>query len=234
MPHLFPVAVMLSDFQTLTDSLVRDEEGKISTPQRDQAIALAVVRYGKDRPRELVEDATGDGTQYLALPAQWEAGISGLRAIEYPIGAIPPTYIQPGCWGIYNLPGGVQKIAMQQGIAFGADARLTYTVSHTVTDVVDTVPVTNREAVACWAAALLCDQLAALYSGTSDPTIQADSVQHQSKAAEFAKRGNSLRTRYYNELGIDPKRNAAAGAVVNLDLPNSLGQDRLTHPARLR
>lgn len=225
---------MLSDFQTLTASLVRDEEGKISVDERDQAIALAVVRYGKDRPREEVEDVTGDGTQYLDLPTLWEAGVSGLRAIEYPIGNIPPSYIEAGAWGIYNMPGSVQRIVLQQAVGNGADARLTFTVSHIVSAVADTVPLADREAVACWAAALLCDQLSSLYSGTSDPTIQADSVQHQSKAAEFAKRANSMRARYYGELGIDPKRNVAAGAVVNLTLPNSQGEDRLTHPARFR
>jgi hypothetical protein len=43
-----------------------------------------------------------------------------------------------------------------------------------------------------------------------------------------------LRKRYFDDLGIDPKRNVAAGAVVNLNMASSVGRDRITHPRRYR
>ncbi|MEW8660777.1 MAG: hypothetical protein AB2603_20895, partial [Candidatus Thiodiazotropha endolucinida] len=92
----------------------------------------------------------------------------------------------------------------------------------------------DREAVASYAAALCCEQLVSEYSGDSDSTIQADSVDHGDKARKFGRRADKLRKRYYNELGIEPKRNQAAGVVVDLDGRDSRGRDRLTHPGRFR
>lgn len=219
---------MLSDYQTLTAALVRDDAGDISVAERDAAIALAVSRYSKDRPVEKVEDLTSAGGQYLDLPVAWETGFSGMRALEYPIGDIPPTLLDIGAWGLYNAPSG-PSIMIRESLVAGEQVRSVYTIQHVVSAVADTIPVVDREPVASYAAAILCDQLATLYSGDSDSTIQADSVDHNSKAREFATRAKTLRKRYYDELGIDPKRNVAAGVVVDMDLADSQGNDRLLH-----
>lgn len=224
---------MLIDYQTLVDKLVRDDAGKLTPTDRDQAIGVAVARYGKDRPRVKVDDVAAAGGNTLPLPASWEAGFSTLASLEYPLGEVPPAYLETGCWGMYNAPAGPQ-VMVRDSIAAGVLVRATYTIAHVVTTVVDTIPATDREPVASYAAAVLLDQLASLYSGDSDSTIQADSVNHQSKAGEFASRARTLRKRYYDDLGIDTKRNGAVGVVVNLDLANSLGRDRLTHPRRFR
>ncbi|HHJ80938.1 MAG TPA: hypothetical protein ENJ65_04820 [Candidatus Tenderia electrophaga] len=224
---------MLVDYQILVDSLVRDDASAINVTERDIAIGLAVSRYSKDRPQTKVEDLTAPGGQTLALPAAWESGFSGLQSLEYPVGNVPPSMISPGAWGIYNAPG-TQQIMVQASLPASATVRASFTVQHVLDDVTDTIDIVDREPVASYAAAILCDQLASLYSGDSDSTIQADSVDHQSKAREFSSRAKTLRKRYYDELGIDPKRNVAAGVVVDLDLSNSLGNDRLLHPGRRR
>lgn len=224
---------MLSDYQTLVTDLTRDDAGKVSVAQRDAAIALAVERYSQDRPQDRVEDLVGVGTTLLALPAGWQAGFSSLKSLEHPVGRTPPAYIDQEAWSLYATPTG-QQIMVLHAIAAGAAVRATYTVKHVLDALSDTIPLSHREAAAAWASALLCDQLAALYSGDTDSTIQADSVDHRSKAGEFASRARGLRKRYLDELGIDPKRNAAAGTVVNLDRTDSVGRDRLTHPRRYR
>ncbi len=61
----------LVDYQTLTDSLVRDDAGKLTPADRDLAIAAAVIRYSKDRPRTKVVDITAPGGHYLPLPTGW-------------------------------------------------------------------------------------------------------------------------------------------------------------------
>jgi hypothetical protein len=221
------------DYQSLIVSLVRDEEEKITPDERDRALQLAVERYSKDRPREVVEDLAGQDSKQLPLPTAWENGFSSLINIEYPIGNWPPTYIEPGYYGMYNAPG-AQVIMVSASIPSTDSVRCTHTIRHQVTDTVDSTPASDNEAIASYAAALLCDQLASQYSGDTDTTIQADSVEHSSKARDFATRANSLRKRYYDHLGIDPKRTQAAGVVVDLDMPNSLGNDRLTHPNRWR
>ena len=225
---------MLSDYETLVTAAVRDDAAKLTTDEIDSAIAQALVRYSKDRPRDKAEDVVSPGGNLLPLPAAWEVDFSQLNSLEYPIGTVPPQIIQAGGWGMYLSPSGWQ-IQVMAAIQAAASVRATYTISHVLSGVADTIPVGDRESVSSYAAAMLCDQLASLYSNDQDTTIKADSVQHVvSKAGEFAKRAIVLRKRYFDDLGIDPKRNVAAGAVVNLDLASSIGRDRLTHPRRYR
>lgn len=223
----------LADHESLVDNLVRDGGGTIAAADRDEAIARAADRYSTDRPRVKVEDVVAAGGNYLDLPASWEVDFSRILEIETPPDQIPPELVEQDSWSIYSTPAG-DKILLQDGLTAGANVRLRYTIAHQVDIAADTVPSRDREAVACWAAALLLDQLASKYSGDIESTIQADSVDHQSKGRDYAARANALRKRYFDALGIDPKRTVAAGAIVDLDRTDSLGGDRLTHPRRRR
>ncbi len=223
----------LADYEALTDALVRDDTGKITAANRTEAIARAVARYSADRPRPKVEDVVAAGGNLLALPAGWQADFSALRSIEYPIGSVPPQLLEQDSYALYQTPS-VEQIMLLNAINAGQSVRLNYTIRHVVDGSTDTIRVDDREVVCLWSSALLLEQLAALFSGESDPTIQADSVNHNSKAAEYAIRAKSLRARYFESLGIDPKRNVAAGVVVDLDQPDSQGRDRLLHPRRFR
>lgn len=220
----------LADFQPLVESLVRDDNGKISATDRDNAIARAVERYSRDKPRDKVEDIDGLGTQLLAVPAGWVDNFSTLKLLEYPLGNVPPTLIGQDDISIYRTPSGVQ-IQLRVSVAAGTDnVRATYTVKHQLDGANDTIPADHREPVACLAASSLCEQLAALYSGQTDTTIQADTVDYKNKSAMFAARARALRKRYTDELGIGEARNVAAGVVVALADRDSRGQARLTHP----
>lgn len=218
----------LSDIQSIVDDLLRDDAGRITPTQRDIAIATAVTRYSKDRPRKKVEDIVAPGGNLLPLPSAWEADFSQVKSLEYPIGNVPPAIISAQDYELYTSPSAV-LIMVRDSLGINENVRATFTITHEVSVAADTVPLGDREAVCCLAAASLCDQLAGLYSGDYDSTIQADSVNHQSKAAEFASRARALRKRYLDELGIDAKKNVAAGAVVDLNLSNSQGGVRLTH-----
>lgn len=223
----------LYDYQTLVDELVRDDAGRIAAPERDRAIGLAVGRYGKDRPRVVVEDVSADGTNILPLPASWVADKTYLASLEYPVGEYPVSIIDQELLGVVRTPAG-QEIRLVGAIANGDTVRATIHLPHTLNTGADTLPESDREAVASYAAALLLDQLASLYAANQDSTIQADSVDHRSQSAEYAARARALRARYFDALGIDPKRQVAASATVNLNLADSQGRDRLTHPARRR
>lgn len=222
---------MLTDYQTKVTDLLRDQDSRITTTQRDAVIADAVREYSRRKPRLLVQDVTGDGTRLLPLPAAWVADHSLLSDIEYPIGDLPPTLLES--FSFYRSPTAT-KILLADAVASGQNARLSFTAPHQVDGDEDTVPAADREAVCNYAAAILCEHLAAVYSGSGDATIQADSVDHRSKASEFRQQASTLRRRFYEQLGVDPKKNNAAGVVVNLDLPDSQGQDRLTHSNRYR
>lgn len=224
----------LADFQTLVDGMVR-ETAELTDADRDMAISLAIERYSKDRPRTAVEDLTAPGGLRLPLPGAWEQDFSDLRSLEHPIGNDPLDLL--GDWELYQTPSGFEiRLDGCSGGSIEADAsvRATFTIKHVLNASTDTVPVGDREAVAAWAAAGLCDQLANRFSGDSDSVIQADSVEHGSKAGEFARRAAALRRRYFNELGIEPKRSEPAGAVVDLNSRPSHPGGRLLKERRRR
>lgn len=224
---------MLADYTTLVTAAVRDDASKLASGEISGAIAQAVARYSKDRPRQKVQDVAAAGGNLLPLPAAWETDFSQLNSLEYPIGNVPPDIIRAGGWAMYATPTALQ-IQVVDALPASAAVRATYTIAHVLSTAADTLPVVDRESVSSYAAAILLDQLASLYSNDQDSTINADSVQHGSKAGEFARRAKVLRQRYFDDLGIDTKRNVAAGAVVNLDMASSVGRDRLTHPRRYR
>lgn len=222
---------MLADYEQLVADLVRDDAAKLTLAEKDRAIGAAVQRYSEDRPRELAEDLTPSDANTLPLPAAWVADFSTLRSLEYPIGNVPPTLVDPERAAFYRAPAGLVIKLLDAVAVAAANVRATYTIKHLVDAASDTVPLQHRQAVAAWAGAILCDQLAAFYSSGQDSTIQADSVQQQPKAQEYSKRGRDLRKFYTDELGIDDKRSAPAGTVVQLKQPDSWGGPRLTHPA---
>lgn len=221
---------MLADYRTLVTDLVRDDASKITQAQQDEAIDMAVKRYSKDRPQEKAEDITPDSANLLPLPAAWETDFSEIRSLEHPIGDVPPTLIEQGRYGFYRSPSAL-KIQIVDAVTVAVNnVRALYTIKHVVSAVADTIPVQDREPVACWAAALLCDALAAFYAGGTDASIQADSVQQEPKARQYSDRAKGLRRRYHDELGIEDKRAAPAGVVVDLKHADSWGGDRLLHP----
>lgn len=222
---------MLSDYETLVTDLIRDDAGRIVTAEKDRAIQLAVQRYSKDRERIKVEDVATTAANKLPLPPAWETDLSEIRSLECPIGSVPPEVIATDRYGFYRDTSALY-VQLLDALNVGTLVRVTYTIAHVVSAVADTIPVKDREPVACWAAATLCDELAAFYSGGTDSTIQADSVQSRSKAQEYSTRAAALRKRYFNELGLEDKRAAPAGTVVTLRSEDSRGQARLTHPLR--
>ncbi|MCU7934117.1 MAG: hypothetical protein KZQ99_04460 [Candidatus Thiodiazotropha sp. (ex Dulcina madagascariensis)] len=222
---------MKLDYQKLVERLIRDDEDKLTSGDIDTAIDMAVTRYSKDRPAIAVRDEVAPGGQRLNLPTDWVAGFSDIQAIEYPIGNIPVSELET--WQLYQAPAG-EEVLLPESIETNQTIRFRFTVFHRLDSTVDTVPLGDREAVASYAAALCCDQLATFYSGDSDSTIQADSVDHGNKSRQFSRRADKLRRRYYNELGIGAKRNHAVGVIVDHDGRDSRGRDRLTHPGRFR
>lgn len=221
----------LADHQDLVDKLVRDDTGKIATGDRDVAIGLAVERYSKDRPRILVEDLTSAGGNTLDLPEAWQDGFSVVRSLEYPVGQFPPVFIERHT--LYQNPDAI-VILIDTSLAASAIVRANFTARHQLDDEADTIPESDREPLASYGAAILLDQLAALYSGDSNSSISADVVDHQNKGELYASRARNLRRIYFDHLGIDPKRAVPAGTVVSFEGEASDRRGRLTHPLRQR
>lgn len=188
---------MLADYRTQLAAFVRDEVARLTADDVDRAIALAVVRYGKDRPRQIPADVVCPGGDGLPFPVAWDAE-SVLISAETPIGDNPPSLV--GC-SVYATPAGPQ-LRLVEGQAAGTAVRLTFTVPHTVSASADSIPLIHREPVAAYGAALLLEELSAAAINDADATLNADTTDRRSKAAEYAARSRSLMTRYNQALGI--------------------------------
>lgn len=224
---------MLVDRIPLVKRLVRDDEDKVTANDIESALTTALKRYSKDRPDANVIDQVGSDSKVLALPSSWQPEFSVVQSLEYPIGEVPASIVDTNEYWIYESPTG-QEIHLSFSIASTESVRISHTIRRELSHTVDTIRDDDEEAVACYAASILCEQLAAEYSGDSDSSIGIDNVDHGNKAREFALRAKTLRKRYMDEMGVEDKRSMAAGAVVDIDQQNSLGRDRLTHPNRYR
>lgn len=191
----------LSDIQTLVQDIARDVAGKVTSEQRDRAIALAVLQLGHDKPRQLVEDLTGTGSQVLAMPAGWADGDSAVAWIEYPADQLPPSELAAADYAVRRDAVG-PRLIFAFAVGGGDTVRVAYSAPHQLDDTTDTIPARQREAVACYAAAWMCDQLAAEYSANTEPTIGADSVDQTAPARSYAARAKTYRARYYELLAI--------------------------------
>lgn len=223
---------MLAEFRDLVEDLVRDAAQWVTPVQRERAIGLALSRYSLDRPRSLLADVLSPAGQALPVPPGWVEGESRLQSVEVPVGEIPPCMVPSSGWQIYRGPLG-EEIRLDRSLLAGEPVRITFTAPHVVSDTESSVPAAHREAVACYAASLLAEQIATVHAGTSEPTIAADSVDHAHPAREWAKRARDYRNRYFAHLGIEisaqgveKPRNDAAGVVVEFDLPTSHGYGR--------
>lgn len=217
----------LGDHQGTVSRKARAPEDIVSPADRDAAIQAAVLRYSQDRPLQTVTDVTAAGGTMLPLPAGWSAGESRLLQVETPVGAEPMSLLEAGAFEVRPTPSG-DEIRLAIGLPAGAVARLTWAGPHTVSATLDTVPARDREALGYWAAAILCDQVAAHHAENREPTIQADRVDYTSPAKEWARRAEACRKLYFQLMGIDtgPTNTGAvkpkpASGTANLDVPDS-------------
>ena len=181
---------------------------------RDRAIEQAVVQYSEDAPRVLVADVAGVNTQTIAVPVGWVAGRSRLVQVEHPIGTLPVSTLAAAT----GYDGTAWQVVFEQAPA-NALVRIHYTAPHELSDSECTIPAQHENAVASWAAAELCRQLATQRGHDRDATIGAAATQGQSASGDLARRAREWVAVYRTTLGLpDPDKDPgarAAGAVVS-------------------
>ena len=225
------------DFITAIGNLVGGEL-PLGEPEKIFAINKAVKRYSGDRPHEVVEDenGTGDFDYAITLLASWTNGFSSIKKVEYPVDddVELASVLDDDAWTIYKKPSGPCLRFLEDKPSETEAMRITYTALHVCDDEQCTIPVGDEEAVQMLAAANFCDMLATYYAQTQDSTIQADSVDHKSKAAEYAARARAYRKEYFDQMGIVPGSVAPASVTRDQDAPASHRLDQLTHPRKFR
>lgn len=226
----------ITTFELLFDARVRDSADRFDQPKKHSAIDQAVKRYAAARPRERAADYAGDGAAFdFDLPTDWVIEFSVIRNIEYPQGERQPVFLQREDWMFYHTTT-VEKIRLMSITPpSGKTMRVLYTAPHVVDVSQSTVSSQDEEAVADLAASIGMRDLAATYANTTDPLVQADSVDYRSKSSEWLKLADSLEKRYRQHLGLDKDAPVqAASGFVDVDQASSHGRDKLTHPNRRR
>jgi hypothetical protein len=200
----------LADYQQLVESMVRDQSDAITPADRDRAIELARLRYSQDAERTLTEDVTWLAAGFVGpLPTGWVAGAYVLDA-EYPIGEQPPTMIE---LAVYQDPT-QQQLAVTEALAVGKVVRVRFAAPHVLVgggSPQDTIPAVHREAVASYAAHLLCKQLATYYAGSRESSIGADSSATDTRASNYRASAKTWRAGYFSGIGKADPEGAAAG-----------------------
>lgn len=209
----------LADYQQLLKDMVPDQDKAVTLEVRSRAIEQARVRYSADLPRELQADVTWPALGVFGpVPAEWDDASRVLHAL-YPIETRTPVYVDA-----YRLPDGGWGLECINALPEGAVVRVTYAVPHTLDATADTVPPQHRLAVAQYAAHLVCQQLAARYSGERDTAVGGEVARTESRARNFAARAKEYRSAYYQgtdqadpfaPAGTAASGPAAAAAVVS-------------------
>ncbi|PCI62041.1 MAG: hypothetical protein COB35_05000 [Gammaproteobacteria bacterium] len=212
-------------FDILLLSLVRDEDARLSNDDINGAVNNALYRLNQDQPKQTVVDVSANNENIISVPIGFEQNFSQVLSVEYPINARPRSYLNDVY--IYQEPTG-QVLDLPEAIT--GSLRITFTVRHHIDTTSSSFTFEQQEPLACYAASILCGQLATLYSHDTSSVIQGDSVDHASKADLFRRRARELDKRYQDYIGIDKPKGSASGVVVSV----SNNKSYLTHKSRQR
>jgi len=212
----------------------------------DLAIQAAVDEYSRDRPLEIVEDETGNGTSYYALTllASWENDWSYIAKIEYDADADPattdpnPQWLDPvSDWREYRTSSTRYLFLPHHAPDSSQTLRIWYTTRHTLTEasgtVTDTIPAGDKRAVLDLAAAHVCQQLSTEAAQHMAPDLQSATKDFSAESDLLARAGKRWRESYERHIRGRPQE--AAPAVVFGDLDPKTKQPGgiwLTHSGR--
>jgi hypothetical protein len=209
--------------------LVRDGAEVLDEVDYDFVIGEALKRYSRIKPRGVVAELEGDGGYDYALPAEYDEGFSVVAQVEYPAGRRQPELVDRLDWRVIRTPAGTVLRFLRDTPREGERIWVPFTALHTATDDATTVPAAEHDVIHLVGASLACEALASHFSQQGDSSIGADSVDHKTKAAEYA-----LRAKRFMQLADQLLPITEQGEVRAAGTETSLGDmlGFLTHPTR--
>jgi len=224
------MAIALTIFTTQVVVLLPNlDTAKLPSASQQACIYAALEEYSRDRPDMEIDDVTGDGGRFYDIATvmtAWSEGFSRVQSVEYPAATIAddeePQYLDPEDWRDDYWAADKRYLYLPNHAPAATETmRVTYMVPYAFsgTPSATTVPAQDFYAICNLAAALCCEALAAGYSPSSEAsTLNADSVQHRSRAQEYAARAKEFRAFYELHLGLGKEQEPkAAGAFVDWD-----------------
>ena len=243
------------DYITRVKALIQDHAEFLQPDDVDRFLDESALLYSKDRPRIQVCEITGDASTYEwsvgsgnTILTDWVEGFSFIKGrVEYPAHTSTneqqvPVYVDDNFYMFYRKSVSDVAVLYLKTTGFtpssGKVMRFEYTIPHSLTDTANSIKDGDSSAVINLTASLCFWALAAKLAQSTEPTIDADSVDHQRKSEQYLEMAKERADMYKALMGIgeDSTAKASAGvAIKDLDIrfPGSIG-DYLTHPAHTR
>lgn len=222
------------------EAILQDDAKFLTATEKDDVIELALEQVNHDRPRNLVFDITGDGTQDYALPSDFQKAFSIISSVEHPAGETPPVFrIRDDDWFIYEDPS--KGAGLQLRLRFKATTptatetiRVTITTPYALTVSVTTIDSQSIFLAVIYKSAVLAFRgLAAKFAQSADPSIDADAVDYGGRSQNFLFLAERYETNYKGVIGLGEDTKAAF-SLQEVDIVFDHGEDFLMHPARSR
>jgi hypothetical protein len=211
-------------FKVQVDYLLSADDDELPEIARIAQIDAAIERYSLDLPNEVTKDVSGDGGNYYAISGltSWSDGYSQILAIEYPAPTVAsdeaPVYLEPDDWNDDYWDGSTRYIYLpNHAPASGESMRVRYTAPYVNSSDTYDIPPKHFYAVCMLAAGLCAQAISAKYSRTSDSTVSLDSVDHLSRAQQWAQRADEFIADYRDRLNLADDGTEPYGEFVDWD-----------------
>lgn len=220
------------------DHILSADENELDAPGRSALVLAAIERYSHDLPDEVTTDVTGDAGNYYGIAASlasWSEGFSQILAIEYPAPTVAsdeaPTYLDPEDWDDDYWADGTRYLYMPNHAPPATEKmRVRYTAPYTPTANAYDIPPQHFYALCNLGASLCAQAIANSYSRSNDASIAADSVNHMTRAEQWANRARELLKQYQEQLNIqDDDGGQPFGQFVDWDTAPSERRRWLYH-----
>jgi hypothetical protein len=224
----------LATFVSGLELRIKDGAAKLSTDEKNAAVAAAVEHFSKVRPLEKALLINGDGSFDYTLDgltpdlAGWSDGFSSFVAIFYPWDATAqvPTPLGATDFGVFRLSTGLVLRFITCTPQTGEKFLAHFNALHTVTGAASTILPADEEAFKDLCAAFACEALASHYSQSTDGSISADTVAHLSKAQEYRAQAKRWREAYLAKMGGDGADSPAAAVSAVQSVFPTVSRDR--------
>lgn len=203
---------------TLLGEKIEDEASRLSTSRRTNCIMEAVEAYSRQKPLTKIQSSTVTGATYYTVTdwTGWIVDFSDIEKVEYPADDEPASYLEKDDFYLTKVADAVIRLYFVDDLSSGEVFRVHYTALHALTTAATTLPENDFKAIANLAASFACEQLAAIFAGTTDPTITSDVVDYKGKGQGFSNLAKIYQEKYNKMLGFDK------GAMVIRDLDTHL------------
>jgi hypothetical protein len=229
----------LADIQRAVNAKLKDE-GQFLTPSDvDECILSALNILNVDAPNMIPVDIAGvDGSKNYAIGTSFVKGYSAPRKLEFIEAAttdddVPLFLRKTDDWFIYEDP--TKAVGAQMRLRLkvtqpstGDTLRLTLTTPFVLLPASTIENQRDGQALSAKALQLCFEALAARFTQTTDPTIDADAVDYGGAPDRFLLLARDWRNIYNHLAGLDENIKAAM-ALKEIDLRLSTGERTLWH-----